>query len=190
VSAADVAVEAHELLDAKGIRHAFGGALALNYYAQPRLTMDVDINIAVPVEDADEVIDAFVEQAFELESPLVEERAPVAGTRLRRNRDILDLFFAFDDFHAKVVRNARIFPFSAGGEVVELPFLSADDLVVMKMSSNRAKDWVDIEAMLASGTPVDADYSSRELVGFRGPTMHPRTAVLRQLVRRMREEAR
>jgi hypothetical protein len=59
----------------------------------------------------------------------------------------------------------------------------------MKVSFNRAKDWVDIEAMLASGTPIDADYVSRELVNFRGPMMHPRTAVLRQLVRRARGDA-
>src|SRR5947209_7381077 len=32
------------------IPHAFGGALALAYYAEPRATIDIDLNVFVPVD--------------------------------------------------------------------------------------------------------------------------------------------
>ncbi|MHB8595153.1 MAG: hypothetical protein ACYDB3_12650, partial [Acidimicrobiales bacterium] len=41
----DKVVQLHEVLSASGIPHAFGGALALAYYAEPRATIDIDINI-------------------------------------------------------------------------------------------------------------------------------------------------
>jgi hypothetical protein len=34
------------------VPHAFGGALALAYYAEPRATVDIDLNVFVPVADA------------------------------------------------------------------------------------------------------------------------------------------
>jgi hypothetical protein len=34
------------------IPHAFGGALALAYYAEPRATVDIDINVFIPATEA------------------------------------------------------------------------------------------------------------------------------------------
>ena len=180
MTAADVAGEVHDqLVDAK-IDHCFGGGLALNYYAPPRLTTDVDVNVAVPVVRSTEVIDLFAGRGFDDVEPQGAARAPVAGIRMTRGRDVIDLFLAFDDYHQRVVERAVTFPFSTGDRIIDLPFLSADDLVVMKLSFNRPKDWVDSESMLEAGTPIDAQYVDSELLAFRGPTMHPRLAVFRQ----------
>ena len=35
---------------------AFGGALALAYYAEPRATVDIDVNVFVPPDDVDRVV--------------------------------------------------------------------------------------------------------------------------------------
>ena len=35
--------------------HAFGGALALAYYAEPRATIDIDLNVFVPTDRFAEV---------------------------------------------------------------------------------------------------------------------------------------
>ena len=49
--------EIHASLDAHGIPHAFGGAIALIYgVSDPRLTHDIDLNIAVAPEDVDQVL--------------------------------------------------------------------------------------------------------------------------------------
>ena len=182
MSAADVAGEVHVLLLAAGIGHAFGGALALNYYAPPRLTADVDVNVAVEVERSGEIVGLFTARGFVEVGPADGVRAPIAGIRLIRGRDILDLFLAFDRYHERVVERAVTFPFSTGTRIIDLPFLSADDLTVMKLSFNRPKDWVDIEAMLEAGTPIDVEDVESQLVGFRGVTMYPRLAVLRRRV--------
>src|SRR5271157_5801206 len=48
----------------------------------------------------------------------------------------------------------------------------------------------DIEDIVAFGTPVDIDYVGRKLIGFRGPTFHPRVARLRQIVERGEQSRR
>ena len=37
------------------VPHAFGGALALAYYAEPRATIDIDLNVFVPAERFEDV---------------------------------------------------------------------------------------------------------------------------------------
>lgn len=54
----DLIVTVHGRLDDVGISHAFGGALALGYVAEPRGTVDIDVNVFVPPEQVDDVGDA------------------------------------------------------------------------------------------------------------------------------------
>ncbi len=180
-------VEIDERFRQWGVKHAFGGAMALNFYAEPRATVDIDVNVATNVAEARELIDLLREVGFELEQPL-EDLIPAAGARARRASDVVDLFFAFDEFHRRLLERARRIPIRVGGALVEVPVLSADDLVVVKMSFNRGKDWVDIEAMVNSGTPIDITLVERELIAFRGPTMYPRLARLRQMLAEHRRD--
>jgi len=64
-----------------------------------------------------------------------------------------------------------------------LPFLSAEDLSVFKLSSARPQDWVDLRAIAAARPDLDVDYVERQLVGLRGPTMYARVARLRSFLR-------
>lgn len=77
-----------------------------------------------------------------------------------------------------VVEGAAWFAFSVGDQVVELPFLSASDLVVFKLSLNRLKDWADVNAMVATRMLIDPEDVQERPVAFRGPTMCPRMAHL------------
>ncbi len=110
---------------------------------------------------------------------------PAAGTRLHQLGEtvVIDLFFAFDELHEVVLDRAEQKPFMHAGVRHELQFLSAEDLIIFKMSFGRTKDWVDIEAMIAAGTPIDADYVERQLVQFQGPTAYPSVARLRAMLR-------
>lgn len=134
------------------IPHAFGGALALAYYAEPRATIDIDLNVFVGVEALARV-----------EAPLTKLGVVFTGdARLLVQRDgqarvfwdatPVDLFFAYDPFHDAVRASVRTVPFAD----MTIPVLSADHLVVCKVVFNRPKDWVDIDALLAAGTSVDA----------------------------------
>ena len=178
----DLVVEIHETLEHNGIAHAFGGALALVQYAEPRGTIDIDLNVATDFADRSGLV-ALLGRIGLHPMELEAEWLPVAGVRFSKSGEMatLDVFFAFDQYHGQVIAGARIFPFAASSGVYPLPFLAADDLVVMKLSFNRPKDWVDIGAMIEAGTPLDTEYIAERLLRFRGHTMHPRIARLRRI---------
>jgi len=141
---------------AAGVPHAFGGAIALAYYATPRGTRDVDVNLFVPASDLDRVLDVLV--------PLgVDPPAESARRTARRDEQIrvhwganpLDLFFAYDALHdARFERRRQVaFP----GERISI--LSAEDLAIFKVLLAREKDWRDLaELLFAQGERFYADY--------------------------------
>ena len=53
-----------ERLQCAAIAYMISGSIALNYYAQPRLTRDIDIVVALRLADAARVIDLFVEDFY------------------------------------------------------------------------------------------------------------------------------
>jgi hypothetical protein len=131
--------------------HAFGGALALAYYAEPRATIDIDLNVFVGVDRLDDVaavlarVDVAIDEAVEL------IRRDGQG-RVHWDETPIDLFFAYDAFHNAAAAQRRSVPFADA----TIPILAPEHLVVCKVLFDRSKDWVDIEAMLELGTALDA----------------------------------
>jgi hypothetical protein len=140
---ADKLVAVHRTLDEAGVAHAFGGALALAYYAEPRATIDIDVNVFVEPARYPQVLAA-------LEPLGVGEAADPAQVlrdgqvRLRWGRTPLDLFFAYDPVHEAMRAASRPVPFGD----TRIPILAPEHLVVVKVVFNRAKDWLDIEQVL------------------------------------------
>ncbi len=54
----DKLIHVHATLAEHAIPHAFGGAIALAFYGEPRGTRDLDINIALPPAEHRRVLDA------------------------------------------------------------------------------------------------------------------------------------
>jgi len=132
------------------VPHAFGGALALAYYAEPRTTIDIDVNVFVPVERLDEVLTPL--DALGIDTSAAAPRVVRDGQiRLWWSETPVDLFFAYDPFHDAAARDVERVPFADS----TIPILSATHLVVCKVVFNRAKDWVDIEAIRELGTAID-----------------------------------
>lgn len=183
MSATEFIVALHDHFARRRLPHAFGGALALNYYAEPRSTIDVDVNVFVAPDRAPAVVEALGMLGLHPDRGQTPWPPTIAGVRLRSDRgEVADLFFSVDEENYSLVASrVRRFPF--GTPPRRLPFLSAEDLVVFKLSFNRDKDWVDIRQLLAAGTGLDLDYVERQLVALRGPTMHPRLVRLRAMVR-------
>jgi Nucleotidyl transferase AbiEii toxin, Type IV TA system len=132
------------------VPHAFGGALALAYWAEPRATVDIDLNVFLPGERAGEVL----EPLGRLGADIREAERLIARdgqARVMWDNTPIDLFFAYDAFHAAAAAAAVDVPF--GDTTIRI--LDADHLAVCKAVFNRAKDWVDIEAMLTLGTHLD-----------------------------------
>jgi hypothetical protein len=134
------------------VPHAFGGALALAYYAEPRGTIDIDVNVFVPPSNAASVLGPLGEMGADVGAPGVEELVRRDGqVRVMWERTPIDLFFAYDDFHDAAARARRLVPF--GDRTI--PVLSAEHLVVCKSIFDRSRDWVDIDAILDGGMALD-----------------------------------
>lgn len=177
----DLIVAVHDHLEESRIGHAFGGALALGYIAEPRGTVDIDVNAFVPVGDIDRVADALSPLGYSLEPGTGDP--PIAGHRFRSQRQPfpIDVFCDLDDRYRAVEARVVQHPFGRAGDV--LPFLSAEDLSVFKLSFGRGQDWVDLERIAAARPDLDLAYVEDQLVGLRGPTMHARLARFRSFFR-------
>lgn len=183
MSVVDLVLEVHDTLERASMSHAFGGALALAYVAEPRGTVDVDVNVFSSLDVVDGVLAVFASVGLVPELGRA-SWVPVAGIRLRRDADVfpVDLFPSLDPRYATVEQRCVRRPF--GPEERELPFLSAEDLVVFKLSFGRDKDWVDLRQIADARPDLDIDYVHDQLIGLRGSSMHPRLARMRRLLRR------
>jgi hypothetical protein len=138
-------------LVAAKIPHAFGGALALAYYAEPRATIDIDVNVFVSPDRWSAVSDAL--------SPLGAGMAEVDLAALEREgqcrvwwgRTPLDLFFSYGEIHDAMASETRRVPF---GDAT-VPILGPEHLAVCKAMFDRPKDWLDIEQMLLAADGLD-----------------------------------
>lgn len=140
----------HHALEGAGIPHAIGGALALAYYAEPRATIDVDINVFVPTDRWPEICEALAPLGIDVEVE-VEDLNRDGQVRIWWDRNPVDLFFSYDPFHDAMQRGARKVPFNDE----TIPILSPEHLAVCKAMFDRPKDWLDIEQILVATEPLD-----------------------------------
>jgi hypothetical protein len=141
-------VRIHQSLAAHDVPHAFGGALALAWCTErARGTIDIDINIFVESEAARSVI-GFLPVEITYSEPDMEIMLRDGQIRLWWEHTPLDIFLNTTRLHEQMARRCRWESFA--GESV--PFLSCQDIAVLKVFFNRTKDWADLEEMQAAGT--------------------------------------
>jgi len=148
----------HDGLAGADIGHAFGGAIALAYYvAEPRPTRNIDLDMAVSADRADQV---FARLPTGVEYTQADVARARADGQLRlwygRPRDGLpiDVYFPRHRFHGVVGRSAVMRTFAVDG--CTIPVIAADHLAVFKVLYGRHRDWEDIAAMLSAGS-LDPD---------------------------------
>lgn len=145
-------VALHQRLDRAGVVHAFGGALALAYYAEPRATDDVDVNVFLAPAASQTVCEALTPLGVRADlDPIAVERD--GQCRVWWGRTPVDLFFAYDQIHQAMRRGARLVPFGED----RLPILAPEHLLVCKVIFDRPKDWLDIEQVIVCVEDLDTD---------------------------------
>jgi hypothetical protein len=147
-TAAEIARVLADTLDRCGVEYAIGGAIALGFYAVPRATVDVDINVfTVPPDELPRALAALAEAGFAPDED--EERVRVRAMSEGQFRGTLggmrvDVFVPALAYYADLATRRR--------QVVLLGrplwILGPEDLVVLKMMFFRRKDLADVEAML------------------------------------------
>lgn len=137
----------HEVLSAGAIPHAFGGAIALAYCTgEPRATIDLDINVFLPHDRAEEALAAMPGEV-KVTAANRRELAATGQTRAWWEATPVDLFFDTHPFHAVAASRVREVPFAGR----TIPVLDCTSLAVFKAMFNRTKDWADLEAMAEAG---------------------------------------
>jgi len=152
-------------LEAAAIPYAVGGALALGVWAFPRATLDVDLNVFVPIEDLPQVFDVL----------------ETAGCKVARERALtqaasdgyfeayagpmrIDVFVPSIPFYDNVRRRIR----QATLEGRPAWYLSPEDLAVMKLLFFRPKDLLDLERLVALRADLDRRYVERAIESLLG----------------------
>lgn len=158
-------VAVHEMLDSMRAPHQFGGAIALAWYRSPRATVDIDVNITIAPVNAAPVLGALSHLGVAIGAS---DRALVqrdGQARFDWSGSYLDVFFATLELHYEMARRARTVAFGP----TTIPILAPEHLIVCKAIFDRPKHWVDIDAMLAWGTDVDAEEALRWVGEILGP---------------------
>lgn len=172
-----VAIE--HALAALPVPHAFGGALALAFYAEPRATHDIDVNVFVRAEESAALLDALAGLGVDVTGARQAlERTAQARTHWGDNP--VDLFLTNMDFHEAMARGAHVVDY--GGD--PLPIIAAEHLMVCKALFNRPKDWLDIEQMLIGVRDLRVGEVRRWMTDIAGDD-DPRSQRLDALIREM-----
>jgi hypothetical protein len=145
-------VAIHERLTEAGIAHAFGGALALAAYAEPRATIDVDVNIFLDASRHEEVL--AILSTLGVTGDVPPDRVERDGQcRLAWDSNPIDLFYAYHELHEAMRKAAR----KADIGEQPVPILAPEHLLTCKVIFNRPKDWLDIEQILVGALDADRD---------------------------------
>lgn len=143
-------ISVHRALAAGEVPHAIGGAIALAYYGEPRVTIDIDVNVFLRTDDWTRIRDALA--ALGIDSDVDEKGfARDNEVRLGWDRNLVHLFFSEDALHVAMPATVREVPFAG----TTIPIVSPEHLIVRKAMLDRPKDWLDIEAILVATEPLD-----------------------------------
>ena len=157
----EVICEIHRILSAHAIPHTFVGGLALNAWAIPRATFDIDLCIVLERGAQPKLLDALRELGWSVDEayqrgwrdemagiPIIHAHYPTEGALVR-----VDLMLADTPFLRSVV--ARTTAVDLGPSTV--PVCSAADLLLFKILADREKDRMDVRNVLTvQGVPERA----------------------------------
>lgn len=148
-----------DALEAAGLPYAVGGAIALAYWAPPRGTADVDINVfagADEVARVDAALDVLVSLGISIDRANAWSEIEAGGcVRGVVGRTAVDTFFDSIPLHDSAADRVVVRPLQ--GRPARI--LSAEDLIVLKLLFFRGKDILDVERIVATmGQALDRAY--------------------------------
>jgi len=132
------------------------GAQALRVWGAPRQTLDVDITVATPIEDVSELVNTLTRHGFTSKAgdPVGFARRYYVVPVVHVDGTPVDIIIAGTPFETNALSQA----ITAELYGVTVPVVSAEDLVVYKLSSDRARDHEDAASVVRrQASRLDAD---------------------------------
>jgi hypothetical protein len=137
----------HQLLVARGVPYAIIGGVALQYWGDPRVTLDLDVTVLPSQGREAEVASALV-ASFAPRIP--DAVAFAAQQRILLLRSVsgcpVDVSFGLPGYEESVIARAATVDLGDGRSV---RVCSAEDLIIHKAVAGRPQDLMDIEGIIA-----------------------------------------
>jgi predicted nucleotidyltransferase len=142
-----------------GIPYMLTGSVAMNYYANPRMTRDIDVVVALQHKDIDTIMASFEDDYYLDRNAVTRAIGNQSLFNLIHNQSIIKV-----DFIIKKSTEYRSLEFERRNEVeikdVRVCIVSKEDLIISKLSwardSHSEFQLRDVKNLLSSG--YDAEY--------------------------------
>lgn len=161
------------------------GGQAVLLYGEPRATKDIDITLALGVEELRRILDAVRAARLRLLTADAEEfarKTMVVPTQDKDSGVRVDFILSYTDYERQAVERAR--DVKIGRTTVR--FAALEDLVIHKLVAGRPRDIEDVESILLKNPGFDADTIRAWLREFDRSLDLKTTAKFSALVRRVR----
>jgi hypothetical protein len=166
-SLVEVVTSLIEHLEAANIPYAFGGAIALSAWSEPRATTDVDLNLWVRDEELPAAVDVLRNAGVAIDLADAQNGARERGMFAAPHGSYrVDVFVPSVPFYDEALtRRLRVTLAN-----LETWVLSPESLAVFKMLFFRPKDIVDLARLIeVQQPPVDAAFVRGWLIDMVGP---------------------
>lgn len=150
------------LFDRLQIPYAIMGGWAVRLYGLPRPTYDIDFTITLDRESLPRLYQEAEELGFTVpdqflagwvdcvaEMPLVKFRLYVEGHGID-----IDIFLAESEYQQSLMQRRRVHEFAG----MSVSFVSAEDLILLKLTAARPRDLGDIEDVMLARPELDEAY--------------------------------
>lgn len=150
----DIVRDVSRRLDTANIGYMLTGSMAMNYYAQPRMTRDIDVVVALRNEDADRVVNLFSPDYYVSPEAVASSIAQQSLFNLIHNESVIKV-----DCIIRKQNEYRLTEFSRRQRIkiqdFETWIVSKEDLVLSKLfwarDSHSELQLRDVKNLIATG---------------------------------------
>lgn len=159
VNEVDIVRDISRKFEQADVAYMLTGSMAMNYYAQPRMTRDIDVVVAIAPKDVQRLIDFFRPDYYASEQSIRESLAEESIFNLIHNESVIKV-----DCIVRKASEYRKIEFERRQKIPILDFttfiVTKEDLIISKLSwakdSRSELQLGDVKNLLATG--YDSDY--------------------------------
>ncbi len=157
--------EVHDFLTRLGLPYVLIGGLAVQYWGEPRLTVDADFTVSDSLNDPEKFAHTLIERfSSRIDDPIAFVRQSRMILIRASNGCPVDISLALPGYEDEVMHRAVDYELEPG-KIIRL--CSAEDLIIHKTVAGRPQDLRDIEGVIARRhSALDVAYIRRWLTEF------------------------